>query len=492
MVPSDRQECLSSRVRPATYTLQRVTNGKGFPTMPTRPRPTFARRPLALRARAALPALLVAATALLASARPAVAAEPRLSAEPRTFDTRHYRIRTDLDADFARDLAGRMDAMYDEYARRLSAFKPPDDVPRLEVHLFRTQADYLKFTGERLQNTGGVYIPRRNLLAAFLDGQGRDGLRRTLQHEAFHQFAYNVISPNLPVWLNEGMAQLFEEAIWDGTSFWLGNVPPRRVRQLRSDLGKRRLLDFDKVLAMTQEQWAANLGADGELGATQYNQCWAMVHFLTFAPDERDQPLHRRRLIQLLRLMHEGKDADAAFAAAFSPNVRGFQDRFTEYAAGLQPTATATLIERQGVLGDLLAELNKRGMRFATVAQFRRAAMAGGYRMHYAKGELTWESEKDLKVYFADMKGRPLGPDDLFFEARAGAPLPDIVCRSMPEFQLRTRFHRAAGGPLEHEILVETPAVTTGLAAAGGAAAGAVGRASGAPAVGRTDLGRAE
>src|SRR5687768_13152126 len=141
-----------------------------------------------------------------------------------TRDTRHYRLHTDLDPDFAADLATRMDAMYDEYARRLSAFQPGNDVPRLEVYLFRTQAEYLRFTGEKLQNTGGVYIPRRNLLAAFLEGQGRDGLRRTLQHEAFHQFAYNVISPNLPVWLNEGMAQLFEEAVWDGQSFWLGNV----------------------------------------------------------------------------------------------------------------------------------------------------------------------------------------------------------------------------------------------------------------------------
>jgi hypothetical protein len=443
------------------------TNGKGLPTMP-RPRPTFARRsPAAAPAGATFLALVVAAaTAVLAPARPAVAApaggtfvatDVPAAAGLRTLATRHYRIHTDLDADLARDLAGRMDAMYDEYTRRLSAFKPATDLPPLEVHLFRTQADYLKFTGERLQNTGGVYIARRNLLAAFLDGQGRDGLRRTLQHEAFHQFAFNVISPNLPVWLNEGMAQLFEEAVWDGTSFWLGNVPPRRVRQLRSDLGKRRLIDFDKLLAMTHDQWAANLGADGELGATQYNQCWAMIHFLTFAPDEAGAPLHRRRLINLLRLLHEGKDADAAFAEAFSPNVRGFQDRFTEYAAALQPTATATLIERQGVLGDLLTELDKRGMRFATLGQFRRAAVAGGYRMHYTKGELTWESEKDLKVYFADMTGRPLGADDLSFAARAGAPLPDIVCRCAPTFQLRTRFHQVDGGRFEHEILVESP-----------------------------------
>lgn len=382
------------------------------------------------------------------------------AADLRTVDSRHYRIRTDLDAELAGDLARRMDAMYDEYARRLAAFRPgAADLARLEVYLFRAQKDYLAFTGERLQNTGGVYIPRKNLLAAFLEGQGRDGLRRTLQHEAFHQFAYTVISPGIPVWLNEGMAQLFEEAVWTGDGFWLGHVPPRRVRQLKNDLAKRRLIGFDRMLPMTQEQWAANLGADGDVGATQYNQAWAMVHYLTFVLDDAGKPLHRARVINLLRLLHDGRAGAAAFAEAFSPNVRGFQDRFHEYAAALEPTPTATLIERQGVLGDLLAELNKRNLRFGNVTQFRRTALAGGYRMHYTKGELSWESEKDLRVYFADMAGRPLGADDLYFEPRPGGPLPDIVCRCHPQFQLRTRFHRA-GQKLEHEVAVERPGTT--------------------------------
>src|SRR5205085_299513 len=145
------------------------------------------------------------------------------------------------------DLGRRMDEMYAEYERRLADYNI-GGVPRLEVYLFARQEDYLQFTGDRLRNTGGVYIPRRNLLAAFLEGQGRDGLRRTLQHEAFHQFAYNAISRTLPVWLNEGLAQLFEEAVWDGTSFWLGNVPPRRLRQLKNDLAKVRLIDFSRML----------------------------------------------------------------------------------------------------------------------------------------------------------------------------------------------------------------------------------------------------
>lgn len=380
-----------------------------------------------------------------------------LAAAPdlRSVETRHYRIHTDLEQELTEDIATRMDAMYEEYSRRLADFKRENGMPRLEVYLFAKQADYMQFTGDRLRNTGGVYIPRRNLLAAFLEGQGRDGLRRTLQHEAFHQFAYNAISPNLPVWLNEGMAQVFEEAIWTGNGFWLGQVPPRRLRQLQQDLKEKRIVDFDAFLRLAPEQWAANLTGDHDLGATQYNQSWAMVYFLTYAKDENNQEKYRKRLLTMLRLLHEGKDSHGAFVEAFSPNVRGFQDRFVEWAGSLEATEVATMMERQSVLGDLLGELTRKGKKFNDLTHFKRSAMAGGYRMHYSKGGLSWDSDPDVRVYFASIDGKALTTDQLFFSPRTAGPLPDIVCRCL-SYTLRTRFY-AVGDKYEHEIFLEPP-----------------------------------
>lgn len=380
----------------------------------------------------------------------------RGEANLRLVPTDHYLIHTDLQDDLAQDLATRMESMYDEYSRRLADFKNEREIPRLQVYLFAKQDDYLKFTGDRLKNTGGVYIPRRNLLAAFLEGQGRDGLRRTLQHEAFHQFAFNFISPNLPVWLNEGLAQLFEEGIWTGDSFWLGQAPPRRIRQLRADQKNGKIIDFEQVLRMTPEQWAANLTGDEGMGAVEYNQSWAMVYFLAHARDKEGKDKYRARLINMLKLIHDGQDGDTAFRQAFSDNIKGFQARFTEYAQALEPTREASMMDRQGVLGDLLGELNKRGKRFANFPSFKRAAMAGGYRMHYTKGELQWDSDPDLRIYFADLDGKALPPEQLYFEPRFGAPLPDIVCRYTTKFVLRTRFF-SAGEKIEHEVLVEAP-----------------------------------
>ena len=403
--------------------------------------------------------LLVLATSFLvvvfAPATPARAAEHeiRIDGTLRVLDSKHYRIHTDLEPAFAEELAMRLDAMYEEYARRLSEFRAAADGKTFEVYLFTHRVDYMRLTNHRFPNTGGVFMPGRNLLAAFLEGQGRDALRRTLQHEAFHQFAHTALSPQLPLWLNEGIAQYFEEGIWTGRDFVIGQVPPRRVRQLQEDMKVKRLLPFRSFMGYTHEEWAGNLTKDAERGATQYNQAWAMVHFLVHANNGREP--YRPRLIELLRLIHQGKDSEEAFRLAFSDNIEGFQQRFVEFARTLAPTPEAAMIERQEVLADLLTALEDRGERFDDIDEFRKAVTDGGYRLHYTKGRIRWQTAADPLVYFSDLDGRLFARDEMFFERRAGGALPDLVCRCTATVQLRTRFHEAGNNVIEHEVLVE-------------------------------------
>ena len=373
--------------------------------------------------------------------------------------TRHYRIHSDLDRDTTEDLARRMDSMYDEYDRRWAAFRTGQSAPALEVYVFRKQDDYVRFTGDRWRNSGGVFMPTRNLLAAFLEGQGHDALRRTLQHEAFHQFAHRTISPDLPIWLNEGLAQLFEEGIWTGEGFWLGQVPPRRLRQLVDDIDKRRLLSFDKMLALTPEQWITTLRGDRNAGITQYNQSWAMVHYLVHAKDVAGKEKHRARLIKMLELLHNGTKANDAFVAAFSANVKGFQDRFVEYANALTATPEASMVERQEVLADFVISLKKEGRTFKDIAALKQFVIATRFSIQYTDRGITWSTEPDVTKYFADMSNKALKPKDLYFSARPGAILPDIICRPNEKLQLRTRFHLATSGKrqIEHEVVVEAP-----------------------------------
>ena len=382
-------------------------------------------------------------------------APARCRAELRELNTRHYRVHTDLDDAFARELGRRMDAMYDEYSSRLAVFKNGGSLPRLEAFLFARQHEYMAFTGWQLRNSGGVFLPAQNRLCAFLDDQGRDQLRRTLQHEAFHQFAYNAISPDLPIWLNEGLAQFFEEGLWNSDGFLLGEVPPRRVRQLHADIRNAHLVSFTKLLRMTPEQWAKRLTASHSDGAAQYNQSWAMVHFLVMARNARGEYLYRARVLEMLRLLHSGKDAPESFQLALGTNVRGFQDRFLEYARALEPTAEATLIENQGVLADLLVDFARKGRRFDDLASFRKFVTAGKYSLHYSRGDLEWDTDPDLNRYFSNLRGELFDSESLFLSQRSGSPVPDLVCRVGGQLALRTRFFDAGADAIDHELLIE-------------------------------------
>lgn len=383
-------------------------------------------------------------------------------ADLRELNTLHYRIHTDLDNALAGELGTLLDNMYAEYAKRLAIFQS-GAIPRLEVYLFRTQHDYMDFSKGRLRNTGGVFVPDQNLLAAFLELQGRDTLRRTLQHEAFHQFAFNAISPELPIWLNEGLAQFFEEGLWNGDGFLLGEVPPRRIRQLQADLKGDRLVSFSTLLAMTPNQWSQRLTSNRADGATQYNQSWAMVHFLAMAKDADGDFLYRPRLLKMLRLLHEGARADQAFERAFGNNIAGFERHFVGYGLTLRPTPEATLIEHNDVLADLLIDLSRDGRRFDDIDSFRRFVVAGRYTMHYVHGDLEWDTDPDMSHYFCDLRGTPFRNDELYFSLRNGAPLRDIVCRCGDQLLLRTRFYDADQGQLDHQLSIEPLRATVSI-----------------------------
>src|SRR4051794_41035506 len=81
------------------------------------------------------------------------------AADLRVVRSRHYTIHSDLEIPLLVDVGRRMDAMYDEYMRRLSDFELRDDKRPMDAFLFTYKEDYAIFTGGRHQNTGGVFLP---------------------------------------------------------------------------------------------------------------------------------------------------------------------------------------------------------------------------------------------------------------------------------------------------------------------------------------------
>lgn len=372
------------------------------------------------------------------------------------YPTAHYTLHTDVEPAFARDLGERLDAMYEEYARRLGAFGS-DSSEQLNVWIFDKKLDYMKFIDDRLPNTGGVFIPAKNCLAAYLETQGRDALRRTLQHEAFHQFANRLIGPNLPVWVNEGIAQLFEEGIYTGKRFIVEQVPPRRLRQLQDDMSNRRLMPFEDFVYMDHKTWASNM-RDRDRGSSQYNQAWAMVHFLVYACDATTgKALYRDRFFKMLTQIKFGIDAKDAFRANFGENFAAFQDRFLAYARSLTATQESNFVENAEVLSDLMVEINNSEKRtFRSLPDFRTHLERGGYQLKYSKGQLRWTTNPDIDIYFKDLSGHELDANQAGLVANPSAPLPDLVLRPGGGLEYRARFYVDDDGKPDREIIVRS------------------------------------
>ncbi len=374
----------------------------------------------------------------------------RAGAEMRPYESTHYILRTDVDSELAQDLCQRLDRMYDEYTERLEEFAPPKSDNRLRVYVFANKSEYDRFT--RMPNSSGAFIEKSNVLAATA-GNGRDELRRTLQHEAFHQFAHYAIGSTLPVWLNEGLAQVFEEGIFTGKGFLLGQVPPQRLRLIQTYISTDQLINFRRMLSMSHEQWNQNMSNRLE-GQLEYVQAWAMTHFLIFATSDDGSLRFRARLIDMLRAIHKGDDGMKAFTEAFSDNFDGFQRHFTEYAKKLTPSSEAVYIEHQCVLADLLVFLEARGQKFTSVRTFREFLLKNVPRTHHHRGDFDWDTSSDLNTYFRDDAGNLLNVTQMYFESQQNVPIRDLVCRPGTGLNLRTRFIEV-DGKIEHETIFE-------------------------------------
>jgi hypothetical protein len=261
------------------------------------------------------------------------------------------------------------------------------------------------------------------------------------------------------------MAQVFEEGVWTGDGYLLGQVPPRRVRQLKSDLNRADnygFIPFSELMAFTPERWGTVLNTDRRKAMTEYNQSWAMIHFLVHAKDPAGREKFRGMFLGMLDLLRDGKSGEDAFAGAFhGGNIKGFQDRFAEYARDLGPTPAASMIERQEVLGDFLIELKRQGRTYSQVSDFRKVAVRGRMSMQYFGDHgLGWSTDPNTEIYFCDANDRPLGDSEMFFSESTSAhnaPLPDLVCRGGDRFQLRTRFYYGLTDRIERDVMIEQP-----------------------------------
>ena len=182
--------------------------------------------------------------------------------------SKHYHVRSDIDKRTCRDAAEILEAAFNLYSRE---FREVELERRFDVYLFSGQASYLAYASElygfNATGSGGFYTNELKQLLIWNLPQ-RDQMLRTIRHEGLHQYmdsAYGWI----PRWLNEGLAEYFENADRSGTRWELGLPHSRHVRVLRQESPA----GLEEFLGQTDRQFMARTDLS-------YAQSWALVHFL--------------------------------------------------------------------------------------------------------------------------------------------------------------------------------------------------------------------
>lgn len=232
----------------------------------------------------------------------------------RSFRSSHYVIHTTLTRKATQPFGRHMDRVFEQYRQRFQSLGLMS-MPPMPLYLFETRAEYEHFIsahGLMPHGTGGLFFATHSLhgLATWTGGRSTDEVFRTLQHEGFHQFAFHAFGPRLPVWLNEGLAQLFEDALVHDGVMHLGHISVLRLTRLREAVNRDALSPLSSLLTMTQPQWSQTLRDRPDEGALLYAQAWSLVHLLVYA----DNGKHQSALRDYLGRLSDGMSHDVAWS----------------------------------------------------------------------------------------------------------------------------------------------------------------------------------
>lgn len=138
----------------------------------------------------------------------------------------------DLSVDTDRAVRRLLSRMHGAYESWLGLAFPPS-LP-MRVTLVQTEPAYRAHEARAIGASGhslGFFVSGANEVVIWR-GQGDLGMRQTLVHEASHYLLAVAGVGRVPLWLNEGLAEVFEYARSDGNAVWL-DADPDRVAWLK-------------------------------------------------------------------------------------------------------------------------------------------------------------------------------------------------------------------------------------------------------------------
>jgi hypothetical protein len=252
------------------------------------------------------------------NAAPATAeAAPPLSIR---LETAHFRVETNTSAERAAYFGSLLERFVE--AIRMKLALPParlqwtTDEKRF-VRVFATPKQfwryYARFVGGRqAEFAGGYYASSEREIVLYDHPFDEDQLAGTLLHEGMHLMNDLFRKGGwLPPWAEEGFAEYFGAAYFDGEKLQDPGIQPERLALVRGEIGKPTFIPLEKLLTISYEEF---LGLQESLC---YAEAWSFVYFL----ENSNAGAYSRNTAHFYREAAERGGSIEVFKAALAPNT---------------------------------------------------------------------------------------------------------------------------------------------------------------------------
>jgi hypothetical protein len=198
-----------------------------------------------------------------------------------TTESRHYKIKTNVKPEYAERYGKMMDRYYKRFIKVFKDFLPGGELPKGTIWIYASRAEFRRY--ERVgPTTGGFYQTGVRRVTAFHGPFGNSGhTREVLAHEGTHQFEDFVLQgrgfSNAPIWILEGLAVLFESAVYDGKEVNVGLVPRDRLASLKRGLAAGNLIPLDRLIRTPQPQFTAY----------HYAHAWSLIYMILYSSESK-------------------------------------------------------------------------------------------------------------------------------------------------------------------------------------------------------------
>jgi tetratricopeptide (TPR) repeat protein len=221
----------------------------------------------------------------------------------------HFVVLTDSSERDARRLTSQFERMHLVF-HTLFPTKGDDSDPPIVVLALKDKKgmealEPAAYLGKGKVDLTGFFVraPEKNYILVRLDVKG-DHAFSTVYHEYTHYMLRKAAS--LPLWLNEGLAQFYENTDIDEKHAWLGQANAHRLRYLnRNDL-----LPIATLLATNNRSPEYQ---DEQKGSVFYAESWALTHFLIVG----DRLAGTHRIHDYGQMLARGEDPVTAARQAF-------------------------------------------------------------------------------------------------------------------------------------------------------------------------------